>query len=113
MQNANNQLSAELRVARAQRDQLAGHAPDPASSATHVLDAREQAVLAAHRLHAAACRATGLDEHWAGRALASAGWRDPDSRRTLLRGAVARHHGLATVTANSFGQMDGASPWQL
>ena len=44
-----NKLTAqqnEILALRAQLDRPSGHAPDPASSTTHVLDEREQALLA-------------------------------------------------------------------
>ena len=63
----------ELQIVRGQRDQLLGLAAEAAGSAACPLDSREQAVLAAHRLHTAACRAAGYDEHWAGRAFVRAG----------------------------------------
>jgi hypothetical protein len=96
----------EVRAAHAQRDAWLGREVAPAGALPCVLDQREQAVLAAHRLHVAACGAVGHDVHWAGRALAVAGWRDQGSKDTLLRGCSARHHGLASVSSEAFAQLD-------
>ena len=94
---------------RGQRDLLLSLATESASTAAGPLDVREQAVLAAHRLHTAACQVAGYDEHWAGRALVRAGWHDCSSREVLLRGAAARHHGLATVSDEAFAQLDAGA----
>jgi hypothetical protein len=92
-------------AAAAQCQALLGLAGEPAGTTL----AREQAVVAALRLHTAACRTAGFDEHWAGRALARAGWRDATSREILVRGAAARHHGLATVSDEAFAQLDAGA----
>jgi len=78
-----SRLEEEARLARMQRDHLLGRSAASAGTATGVPDPREQAVLAAHRLHVAACRAVGRDVHWASQALVAAGWRDQDSRDIL------------------------------
>jgi len=61
---------------------------------------REAATLAALRLHAAACRTLGRDAHNPSEALCAAGWSSAATREVILRGAVARHHGLASVRGN-------------
>ena len=66
---------------------------------------REAAVLAALRLHIAACRAAGRDAHNASDALHAAAWMAPATREIVLRGAVARHHGLASVGDSTFSEL--------
>jgi len=71
------------------------------------LGARE----AAHRLHMAACAELQSDINWAPEAVVAAGWRnDRDVKDAILRGSVARHHGLYTV---SDGELDALNASQL
>jgi len=46
--------------------------------------AREGAVLAGHRLHSAACRHTGVSDHYGPVALRRAGWLSPEAQVTFL-----------------------------
>ena len=104
---------AATRLACAQRDQLLGASAAAEGSVSCLLDPREQAVVAALRLHVAACMEVGRDEHWAGKALAAAQWCDQVCKDVLARGAVARHHGLATVSAEAFSRLDRVAVRQL
>ena len=63
---------------------------------------REAALLAAHRLHRAACWRAREDIHSAHRAVQRAGWSTPALHARLLEGAVGRHHGLYTLDDEAF-----------
>ena len=68
-------------------------------------DGREVAVLAAHRLHVVACHAAGADIHFGAEALSAAGWLSADTREVMVRGAVARHSGLNSISSEDFQAM--------
>ena len=61
-------------------------------------DSRERAAVAALRLHRAACKQTGRDDHCTRRALWQAGWWNDTTQQVVLRGNVARHHALASMS---------------
>ena len=75
--------------------------------ASDELDARERAVLTAHRWHATACATLGRDVHNPAHAAQAAGLGRAGGAEVILRGAVARHHGLHSVSVEQFEALDG------
>ena len=71
------------------------------------LSARE-AMICAHRLHRAARCEMQADARYGADALRQAGWATDEHRAVLLRGAVARHHGLATLSDAEVALLDQA-----
>ena len=71
-------------------------------------DHREAAVLAALRLHQAACHRIGHDTHFAAAAVQRAGWLYAESRESLRRGNVGRHCGLHSMADAEFADLHGA-----
>jgi hypothetical protein len=81
-------LEEQLSVVTKQRDALL---------ACGDTSCREAAIIAAFRLHSAACLSSGIDNHWANQAILGSGWSSASSRAILEKGAAARHLRLATL----------------